>query len=762
MSDKTFGIRVSWNGDEAKSGSREVVESFSKIRSASETASRAIDQAAMSSKQLAMATRQVPMQFTDIVTSLAAGQPPLMVLLQQGGQLKDTFGGIAPAAAALGQYVAGLVNPLTLSAAGAAAIAVAIAKGASESAALQQSLVMSGRTVGATFSDLSAASANVAESTGATRAAAAGAITALISTGRVAVGELNGITDAIVMLDRVGVQAIDDSVKQFEALGKSPVEASLKLNEQYRYLTESVYNQIKALEEQGRTSEAAALAQRTYADTMRERAVELESNLGNVERAWNGVKDAAKWAWDAMLNIGREDAIGEKLKAAEENLARLKENGSWKPWENVGEAELEVRVLRAAKQAQDDLAKSKADAYKADQAGIQWSRQGEQVSNNRAKREQEIARARQLGLEAGKSELEIQQRISQINEKYKDPKKEQTDREKSTALLNQYARENDYALEKLSRGNELALMTERQRVVAEALYRVEDDANKMRERVIQGVKSESEQKRALTAVEESLAAQKAKVSQFTADSYDQASTFEYGWQLAMNKYKDSVGNAAKSAERMFGASTQGMENMIVNWATKGKVEVRDFSNMVLQEFARLTIAKPIASAFSSLLSVGASALTGYFTGGMMPDASGQGSVQGNSDYVYDLHTGGMAGSSGSDYKPRDSSIFIDAPRYHTGTGAAGVSLAPGEVPAVLKVGEGVFTQEQMANLAPVGSMQQPIVLSPTYNIDARGADAGVDMRIRQAMAETERRTITQLKQELARGGEMAYATGRRR
>lgn len=762
MTDRVFGIRVAWNGEEAKAGSQDVVRSFSRIREEAANASRAVDQAAMSSRQLAMATRQVPMQFTDIVTSLAAGQPPMMVLLQQGGQLKDTFGGIAPAAAALSRYVMGLVNPLTLSAAGATAIAVAIAQGAAESAALNRSLVMAGNTIGATFSDLSAVSANVAENVGATRSAATGAITALVSTGRIAVGELNNITETVVLLDRVGVQAIEDSVKQFEALGKSPVEASLKLNEQYRYLTESIYNQIKALEDQGRSADAAALAQRTYADAMRDRAVELEKNLGTVERAWLGVKDMAKSAWDAMLNIGREDAIGEKLKAAEENLARLKNGGIQMPWESVNEAQLQVNVLKAAKQAQDELAKSKADAYKADQAGIQWSRQGEQVANNRVKREQEIARARQLGLEAGKSEVEIQQRIAQINEKYKDPKKEQTDREKSTALLDQYARENNYALEKLSRGNELALMTDRQRAVAEALYRVEDDANKMRERVIQGVKSESEQKRALTAVEEALVAQKEKVASFTAESFDQSRTFEYGWQLAMNRYEDAVGNAADSAKRMFGASTQGMENMIVNWAMKGKLEVRDFTNMVLQEFYRLSIAKPVASAFSSLLSVGASALTSYFTASALPDASGQHSVQGNSDYVYDLHGGGIAGQGGSDYKPRDSSLFIDAPRYHSGTGSAGKGLAANEVPAVLLRGEGVFTQEQMANLAPVSSQQQPIVLSPTYNIDARGADVGVDARIRNAMAETEKRTMRQVKQELARGGELAYATGRRK
>ena len=42
----------------------------------------------MSAAQTAAALRNVPAQFTDIAVSLASGQKPLTVLLQQGGQLK--------------------------------------------------------------------------------------------------------------------------------------------------------------------------------------------------------------------------------------------------------------------------------------------------------------------------------------------------------------------------------------------------------------------------------------------------------------------------------------------------------------------------------------------------------------------------------------------------------------------------------------------------------------------------------------------------
>ncbi len=73
----------------------------------------------MSAKQTANNRRMIPAQFTDIIVSLQAGQNPLQVFLQQGGQLKDIFGGVGPALKATGTYV--------LVALAWAAIAIAVA-----------------------------------------------------------------------------------------------------------------------------------------------------------------------------------------------------------------------------------------------------------------------------------------------------------------------------------------------------------------------------------------------------------------------------------------------------------------------------------------------------------------------------------------------------------------------------------------------------------------------------------------------------------
>ncbi|QPB09475.1 tape measure protein [Klebsiella phage Solomon] len=66
--------------------------------------------AGISAGQYKQAMRQLPMQITDVVTSLASGMPIWMVAIQQGGQIKDSFGGIANTAKVLISYL----NPLNV------------------------------------------------------------------------------------------------------------------------------------------------------------------------------------------------------------------------------------------------------------------------------------------------------------------------------------------------------------------------------------------------------------------------------------------------------------------------------------------------------------------------------------------------------------------------------------------------------------------------------------------------------------------------
>lgn len=274
-----------------------------------------------SARQTAAALRGVPAQLTDIVTSLQAGQAPITVLLQQGGQLKDMFGGIAPAARALGGAVLGLVNPFTVAAGAVALLVAAYNSGSKEADAFAKAIIMTGNASGATVGQYQAMAEAIDGVVG-TQAQAADAIAQFVATGRVAASSIEQFATVAIRLERVAGKAVADTVKEFAELGKDPVEASRKLNDQYGYLTLSVYEQIKALQDQGRATEAAALAQRTFADEMANRADRLTERLGYIERAWRGIKDAAAESWDAMLNAGRASAPESQLQALQDKLAQ--------------------------------------------------------------------------------------------------------------------------------------------------------------------------------------------------------------------------------------------------------------------------------------------------------------------------------------------------------------------------------------------------------------------------------------------------------
>ena len=277
----------------------------------------------ISAKQTAAALRGVPAQFTDIATSLQGGQAPLTVFLQQGGQLKDMFGGAGPAAKALGGYVLGLINPFTVAAAAAGGLALAYKGGADEATAFNQSLISTGNFAGATSSSLSAMAQTISGSIG-TTGAAAEALNRLASGGKIASTSFEMIATSALKFQEVTGRAVSDTIADFEKIATDPAKALVELNDKFNFLTASVYEQVRALKENGDTAGAASVAEAAYAQALDERSTKIKESLGSVETAWIGVKGEAKKAWDAIFDIGREDSLDQKLQKLEERLNKVR------------------------------------------------------------------------------------------------------------------------------------------------------------------------------------------------------------------------------------------------------------------------------------------------------------------------------------------------------------------------------------------------------------------------------------------------------
>lgn len=88
----------------------------------------AAQKAGLSIGQYNQALRMLPMQLTDVATQLAGGQSPFLILLQQGGQIKDSFGGVGNTLKILLTYLNPITAALGLSALAFSGLAVAVYK----------------------------------------------------------------------------------------------------------------------------------------------------------------------------------------------------------------------------------------------------------------------------------------------------------------------------------------------------------------------------------------------------------------------------------------------------------------------------------------------------------------------------------------------------------------------------------------------------------------------------------------------------------
>lgn len=273
-------------------------------------------------KELAFAMRGLPAQFTDIVVSLQGGQAPLTVLLQQGGQIKDMFGGIAPAIRAVGTGLIALINPATVAAAVLATIAIAAYSGSEEITAFNRALILTNNAAGVSASGF-AAYRDTLDSTVTTSGKAAEALTLLARGGQVLNDQFLNVAEAAILFQKATGQALSETINDFNALGKDPVDAAVRLDEKYRFLTASILEQADSLVRSGNETEASALLQDKLADATTQAATKVIEQAGYMERAWSSLKGVITETWDALKQIGRDPTSTDRLNILKDQLEAL-------------------------------------------------------------------------------------------------------------------------------------------------------------------------------------------------------------------------------------------------------------------------------------------------------------------------------------------------------------------------------------------------------------------------------------------------------
>ena len=280
------------------------------------------NRATQSVKQFNNALRQTPAQITDIVTQLAGGQSPFLIMMQQGGQLRDMYGGFG----GMLKGLATVISPMRLAVAGLgggiAALGYAMYQGAEESQRFSAAVILAGGSAGASAGKLLSVADSVGRTTG-SWSDAREAILLFVQSGAVASENYGRFAESVVLQSRATGKSVEDLAKVYEEIADDPLKAVVKFSRVYQTLNADVYEQARALIEQGRQQEAVALVQGKFADESQQMSERVLENLGAIERGWNAVKKAASEAWESMKSIGRDETLEEQLKVAEDWLGRL-------------------------------------------------------------------------------------------------------------------------------------------------------------------------------------------------------------------------------------------------------------------------------------------------------------------------------------------------------------------------------------------------------------------------------------------------------
>ncbi|MGI1273504.1 phage tail tape measure protein [Enterobacter kobei] len=345
-------------GDAANDAALRMQQSFTRQESAAR-------KAGISVGQYNAAMRMLPAQFTDIATQLAGGQSPWLILLQQGGQVKDSFGGIIPTFRALLGTISPVMVGVTALSAATGALFYAWYAGSSTLSDFNKTLVLSGNSAGLT-SDRMLVLARNGQAAGLTFNQTSEALTELVNAGVRAGSRFDDMSQAVARFTDASGVPVDKVAAAFGKLTSDPTSGLIAMAQQFHNVTAEQIAYVAQLQRAG--DEAAALQAANDAATsgFNEQTKSLRDNMGTIESSADSLKRAFKSMWDAALDIGRPDTAQEMVAKAE--AAFKKADEIWNLRKNDGYVNSQARDLywndRETARVELENARRKAGAEK--------------------------------------------------------------------------------------------------------------------------------------------------------------------------------------------------------------------------------------------------------------------------------------------------------------------------------------------------------------------------------------------------------------
>ncbi|QGW18233.1 MULTISPECIES: phage tail tape measure protein [Leclercia] len=284
----------------------------------------AAKRAGLSVGQYSNAMRMLPAQFTDVATQLAGGQNPWLILLQQGGQVKDMFGGIRPMLVGLASSISPVMLGVGALTAGTAALMYSYYQGSGTLSEFNKTLTLSGNTAGLTAVRMQTIAA-AGEKAGLTFNQTSQALTALVNAGVRAGANFEELAISVAKFTDASGLPVDKVAEAFGRMVNDPASGLLAMAQQFHNVTAEQVEYVAALQRSGNEAGALQAANEAATAGFNKQTASIHENMGTIESAADSLKNAFKSMWDAALDIGRPDTSQEMLSKAEDAFKRADE-----------------------------------------------------------------------------------------------------------------------------------------------------------------------------------------------------------------------------------------------------------------------------------------------------------------------------------------------------------------------------------------------------------------------------------------------------
>ncbi|EMA3377462.1 phage tail tape measure protein [Escherichia coli] len=309
-----------------------VSQSFNKQATAVEQGLRrqalAAQKAGISVGQYKAAMRMLPMQFTDVATQLAGGQNPWLILLQQGGQVKDSFGGMIP-------MFRGLAGAITLPMFGVTSLAVATGalayawyRGDATLSEFNKTLVLSGNQSGLT-ADRMLTLSRAGQAAGLTFNQASDSLAALVNAGVRGGEQFDAINQSVARFASASGGEVDKVAEAFGKLTTDPTSGLMAMARQFRNVTAEQIAYVAQLQRSGDEAGALQAANDIATKGFDEQTRRLKENMGTLETWADKTGKAFKSMWDAILDIGRPESSADMLASAQKAFDEADKKWQW-------------------------------------------------------------------------------------------------------------------------------------------------------------------------------------------------------------------------------------------------------------------------------------------------------------------------------------------------------------------------------------------------------------------------------------------------